>query len=198
MTVKTQNEEFTAAKELAKQLHRIELTPPVDDDFPFVFAEYNLAVSKFIEACARNNRSNVMPEAIGNPNELVTILKYKSIPHINIANRFRAVKWHPEGLGSWSPSDWMTALVGEVGEACNVIKKMNRLRDGLQQKQVEKDAKIAGVSVDVFLRAQLEMEIGDAYLYLDLLASTFDLPLEQCVRKTFNRVSVREGFTDRL
>ena len=35
-------------------------------------------------------------------------------------------------LDSWSLSDWVTALTGEVGEAANVIKKLNRVRDGIR------------------------------------------------------------------
>ena len=41
----------------------------------------------------------------------------------------------PEGfnhpLDQWSLSDWMTAVVGELGEAANVLKKLNRVRDGV-------------------------------------------------------------------
>jgi hypothetical protein len=37
---------------------------------------------------------------------------------------------HP--LNSWSLSDWMTATVGELGEAANVAKKLNRVRDGIK------------------------------------------------------------------
>lgn len=34
-------------------------------------------------------------------------------------------------LGSWSLSDWFTATLGELGEAANVAKKLNRVRDGI-------------------------------------------------------------------
>jgi hypothetical protein len=30
------------------------------------------------------------------------------------ANVARCVKWHPEGIASWSPSDWLTAVTGEL------------------------------------------------------------------------------------
>jgi hypothetical protein len=47
------------------------------------------------------------------------------------ANRARCES--PQGfnhpLAGWSTSDWMTAMVGEVGEAANVVKKLNRVRD---------------------------------------------------------------------
>lgn len=41
-------------------------------------------------------------------------------------------------------------------------------------------------------------EIGDTVVYLDLLAQRLGLSLEKCIRDTFNRVSEREGFPERL
>jgi len=45
------------------------------------------------------------------------------------ANRKRCE--HPKGfnhkLDSWSTSDWMTATLGELGEAANIVKKLNRV-----------------------------------------------------------------------
>lgn len=34
-------------------------------------------------------------------------------------------------LDSWSLSDWFLAVLGEFGEAANVGKKLNRVRDGI-------------------------------------------------------------------
>ncbi len=116
------------------------------------------------------------------------IKPYQSIPHISTVSFFRAMRWHPNGLESWSESDWACALAGEVGELCNVIKKRNRERDHMQQR---------GVSTDQ-LQNNLKMEIGDVYIYLDLLARRVGLNLEDCIRDTFNRISEREGFPERL
>lgn len=33
-------------------------------------------------------------------------------------------------LTSWSTSDWITAVIGELGEAANIAKKLNRYRGG--------------------------------------------------------------------
>jgi NTP pyrophosphatase (non-canonical NTP hydrolase) len=65
---------------------------------------------------------------------------------------------HP--LDSWSTSDWFTALLGELGEAANVAKKLNRVRDGVKGNRETADA----------LRVKLRQELGDAFVYLDLLA----------------------------
>lgn len=89
-------------------------------------------------------------------------------------------------IEDWSLSDWFTAMAGEVG---NVIKKLNRYRDGLghQNKETEED-----------LRAQLADEIGDVLAYLDLLAFAAGFHLEGCGVKKFNAVSARLGCEIRM
>lgn len=100
----------------------------------------------------------------------------------------RCVRWHPQGLKSWSLSDWAVATIGELGEACNIIKKLNRYRDGL----------VGNSQDEVELKKQLADEIADTMIYLDLLATAADIELERAVIEKFNRVSVRNGFPERL
>lgn len=89
---------------------------------------------------------------------------------------------HP--LSSWSMSDWMTATVGELGEAANVIKKLNRYRDGVPgNKKSEAE-----------LRADLESELADTFIYLDLLAQAAGVDLPRAVRQTFDRKSREIGY----
>ncbi len=118
----------------------------------------------------------------------VEIAKHQSIPHISVLSFARALRWHPRDLESWSLSDWGVALAGEVGELCNVIKKLNRVRDLMQQRETNEG----------MLQHNIKMEIGDVYVYLDLVARRAGLNLEDCVRDTFNRISEREGFPERL
>lgn len=67
---------------------------------------------------------------------------------------------HP--IGSWDLSDWFLATMGELGEAANIAKKLNRIRDGIKgNKETEQE-----------LRDKLRKEIGDAFMYLDLLATS--------------------------
>lgn len=40
---------------------------------------------------------------------------------------------------SWSPTDWATAMAGECGEACNMVKKLRRLDDGKQLANIPPD-----------------------------------------------------------
>ncbi|WP_052640205.1 MazG nucleotide pyrophosphohydrolase domain-containing protein [Zavarzinella formosa] len=88
---------------------------------------------------------------------------------------------HP--LNSWSLSDWITATTGELGEAANIAKKLNRVRDGIPgNTQPEEE-----------LRANLKDELADVFIYLDLLAQSQGISLEQAVRDKFNATSRRIG-----
>lgn len=86
-------------------------------------------------------------------------------------------------LKSWSLSDWMTATMGELGEAANVAKKLNRVRDGIPGNNQSEDE----------LRAALRDEVADAFIYLDLLAQSEGFLIEDAVRDKFNRTSEKIG-----
>lgn len=100
----------------------------------------------------------------------------------------RCLRWHPRGINSWSLSDWCVALSGEVGELCNVVKKLNRSRDGL----------IGNKETDSELQSNIAKEIADVYLYLDLLSQAAGVDLSAAIRDKFNEVSVRNKFPERL
>ncbi len=87
-------------------------------------------------------------------------------------------------LNSWSLSDWMTATFGELGEAANVAKKLNRVRDGIT-------GNTEGV---IELRAKLRAEIADAFIYLDLMAQSEGFSLGDAVMDTFNKKSRAIGY----
>lgn len=99
---------------------------------------------------------------------------------------------HPKGfnhrLDSWSLSDWFTAVVGELGEAANVAKKLNRVRDGIPGNDETPDE----------LRAKLSAELADAFIYLDLLAQSQGIDLSAAVRETFDRKSEKIGYAAAL
>lgn len=111
-----------------------------------------------------------------------------SIREISKVNLARCVRWHPAGINSWSLSDWAVALSGEVGELCNVIKKLNRERDGLVGNKERYNE----------LCMSLQKELADVYLYLDLLAQAAGMDLSSAIAHKFNEVSVRNGFPERL
>lgn len=91
-------------------------------------------------------------------------------------------------LSSWSLSDWMTAVAGELGEAANIAKKLNRVRDGIPGNSETPDA----------LKAALADEIADTFIYLDLLAQSQGINLEDAVVSKFNRTSKKIGYEDVL
>lgn len=112
-------------------------------------------------------------------------LTFQQVRDINVK---RSNEWHSGGLNSWSYSDWFTALSGEVGELGNVIKKLNRVRDNLPgNKQTPEQ-----------LSAEIPKEIADIFLYLDLICARFGYKLDDCVKRKFNEVSERNGFSQKL
>lgn len=99
----------------------------------------------------------------------------------------RALRWHGS-LNAWSLSDWGCATAGEMGEALNVIKKINRNRDGV----------IGNLDSLDELYSMLGEELADVACYLVLLAEAADIDLAEEIISKFNKVSIKHGFPDRL
>ena len=113
-------------------------------------------------------------------------MKHLTFDAFRKANLTRCLKWHPKGIGSWSPSDWLTAITGELGEAASLIKMMNRERDGLPGNKFQPTV------------GHLAKELADVVTYVDLLAASFNIDLAEAVAIKFNEVSERVGFPDRI
>jgi len=90
----------------------------------------------------------------------------------------------------WDPGNKITAsyrgneLAGELGEACNVIKKLERERLG-----------ILGSRSTVIALAE---ELADIVICTDLIAMHYDILLFKAVRKKFNKTSVENKLITRL
>lgn len=82
---------------------------------------------------------------------------------------------------------WTTALAGEVGELCNMIKKIQRVEKG----GIDGGSSYTAKEIS---REMLKEEIGGIAIYLDLLASLLDISLEEAIIDTFNRKSEKHGF----
>lgn len=106
------------------------------------------------------------------------------------ANVSRCEKWHPAGIGSWSPSDWLTAAMGELGELASEVKMHNRVRDGLTGNKEE-------LSPDE-RRRRMANEAADVVTYLDLFCAERGIDLGDALIRKFNEVSERVGFPERL
>lgn len=90
----------------------------------------------------------------------------------------------------WDPSDKITLafrgneLAGEVGEACNVIKKLERERLGIGGSRDTKD--------------HLAEELADVVICADLIAMTAGIDLDRAVKQKFNSTSEKLGLKTRL
>lgn len=104
-------------------------------------------------------------------------------------NKERCDAWHPGGMDDWSVADWSNAMAGEAGEVCNAVKKYRRLETGaFRSGSMTKDEAIDAIA----------LELGDTFVYLDHLAQKLGIDFEDAIRRTFNRVSEREGLTQRI
>lgn len=107
-------------------------------------------------------------------------------------NKQRSMKFMGGSLDLWSESDWGVAAGGEMGEVCDGIKKLNRIRMGVHSNNPR-----AQVS-EQQMKEHILKEIGDTVTYLDLLAQRMGSDLETCLRTAFNTVSQREGLEERI
>lgn len=82
---------------------------------------------------------------------------------------------------------WTTALAGEVGELCNMIKKLQRVEKG----GVDGGSSYTAKDIN---KEMLKEEIGGIAIYLDLMASLLDIDLEEAIIDTFNSKSKKYGF----
>ena len=89
-------------------------------------------------------------------------------------------------LSAWSLSEWMTATLGELGEAANVLKKLNRARDGI----------VGNSSTVDELKSQFADELADTFIYLDLLAQASGIDLAEAVRTKFECTSRKIGYVE--
>jgi NTP pyrophosphatase (non-canonical NTP hydrolase) len=100
-----------------------------------------------------------------------------ALSELRVANLARCLEvFHP--LEDWSPTDWGTAVAGEVGEALNLVKKLRR-----------------GEPIE---HRAIAVEIADAVIYLDLLAARLGIDLGQAIAFKFNRVSEQRGAKQRI
>jgi len=105
-------------------------------------------------------------------------------------NRNRAV----EGFKTYKNvplTYWTTALMGEGGELCNMIKKMERVAHG----GIDGGSTYTAASIT---KEMIEEEIGGIAIYLDLLSGLLDISLEEAIVKTFNSKSEKYNFKQYL
>ena len=114
-----------------------------------------------------------------------------SFAALRAVNVVRCVSGFGHTLESWSVAEWTNAAAGEMGEACNIAKKMLRHRDGVAGN------KGADLDLDA-LRKKLARELADAIIYADLVAASQGIDLGETIRETFNAKSEEIGARQRL
>ena len=86
----------------------------------------------------------------------------------------------PDG-SDWCLAQWCNAVTGELGEAANLIKKIERGDMSLDEARIE-----------------LGKEFADIVTYLDILSDQAGVDLGQATIDKFNEISERVGSTVRL
>jgi NTP pyrophosphatase (non-canonical NTP hydrolase) len=89
-------------------------------------------------------------------------------------------------LDSWSELEWGGATAGELGEACNLAKKIIRIRDGVRGNREGDDL--------ATLRAKCGKEFADTIIYCCLAMAKLGLDAESVVRDVFNNKSDEIGW----
>lgn len=105
-----------------------------------------------------------------------------TIKHLQQTTKERDLQWDPNN--KLTLTFRATELAGETGEACNIIKKLERERLGLRGSRATKE--------------QLAEEIGDVLICLALLANAAEIDLERAVIDKFNASSVKLELDARL
>lgn len=114
-------------------------------------------------------------------------LTFREFSRVN-RMRCEADRGFHHSLSSWSASDWVTATTGELGEMANIVKKLNRVRDGIPGNDKTPEE----------LKAEFSKELADVFIYLDLLAQSQGVDLEQAVIFKFDKSSEKIGYPFRL
>lgn len=102
-------------------------------------------------------------------------LRYANLARLPLFKNAKGEPAHSEPDGSdWTPGEWSNAVVGEVGEAANLIKKVRRGDLTMEE-----------------ARPKLAKEFADAVTYLDILAYQCGIDLGQATLEKWNEVSER-------
>lgn len=105
---------------------------------------------------------------------------YETLREANIA---RQAEWTSNGA-VLSLSFAGNELAGEVGEVCNVIKKLDREALGLPGSRDTVE--------------HLSEELADVLICVDLIAMRFGIDTDQAVARKFNATSEKVGLNTRL
>lgn len=106
----------------------------------------------------------------------------KELGDLRRANIARQAEWDPTNAISLSYAG--NELAGETGEACNLIKKLDRERLGLRGSRTTPE--------------QLAAELADVVICVDLIAMRYGINLGAAIRDKFNATSIKVGLQARM
>jgi len=101
---------------------------------------------------------------------------------LRTANETRQKEWHKNGPSSLAYKG--NELAGEVGEACNIIKKIERERMGSVGSRATPE--------------QLAEELADVIICVDLICEEMKIDLWQAVVDKFNKTSDKNGLQTKI
>jgi NTP pyrophosphatase (non-canonical NTP hydrolase) len=93
-----------------------------------------------------------------------------------------------ENFGCDHASYWGNALAGETGEACNLIKKIERAKMEFDHKSTQ-----AYLSHRQRLVDKLRLELADVFIYAELTAQFFNIDLEQAILDKLEIIEYKRG-----
>jgi len=133
--------------------------------------------------------------------EAASLLAGHNVPKIALTfdevtrqNVERCKRWHKGGLEDWTIAQWAVATCGELGEACNAIKKLHRVDDDIAN--ISDEGRLLATRAEAL--AKIGEELADTFIYLNLLALRCGVDLADEVVKKFNATSERYNFPERL
>jgi NTP pyrophosphatase (non-canonical NTP hydrolase) len=104
------------------------------------------------------------------------------LEQLSRANRARQAEWDPHGRVTLEYRG--NEIAGEVGEACNVIKKIARERNGMVGSRATTD--------------DLADELADVLICASLIANAAGIDLSAALVRKFNKTSEKNGLVTRL
>jgi NTP pyrophosphatase (non-canonical NTP hydrolase) len=174
--------EFKAADAFMVALRTHNSTPVVDDDYPRARHYYEGALQTFLEALRANGRFD--PGSRFNPAPPIGVTSDGQFVFESLreANARRQREWDADNQISLSYRG--NELAGEVGEACNVIKKLDRERMGIKGSRDTVE--------------HLAEELADVVICTDLIAMSEGIDLQDAVIRKFNATSEKVGLKTRM
>ena len=143
-----------------------------------------IEIGGIVEWIMRDGATTVTHHSISPPKHWRWLREAHTFTTLREANKARDIEWGGDTVIPFS--FWGCELAGEVGEACNIIKKLEREALGLVgSRATNKD---------------LADELADVVICADLVAMHASpiIDLQRAVRNKFNATSIKQGFKTRI